>query len=365
MRHLLTLLFCCISYVGTAQDTLFFKDGTVEAVEIIKIDSSAALLKFKLNDKTAYRAMSSLDKLIYGGVEIDLSYWATIKPDEHKELLNKRARNRDPFRYGKFAISTNLTSFVSGVSVKENRFFYSNGFFTIEPEYWFKERFSIKFPLIFGVDANLKGTPIEENQTYSSWGFNYYSPIDDPFRTLPKIKDRKKEKYHTGGHKSNLRFQFGVNPKFYITKNKRAEVYIGQSFNMAFVNLLSIDYYLTISHKDNLGGGGYIYSLENEQKIISNSDAIAFKYEGMLGVNLNITRSINLSAEGGYTNLNKAQNSVKDRVFVRETGNEAYQFEKESAYNALYAYPNDLNLRVFARVHLVYRFGGVRNELSK
>lgn len=364
MKIYLIFLFLSITYCGLSQDILYFKNGTVSTVKIVKIDSSAALVEYELNEQLIYGAISSFEKIIYQGTEIDLTYWAYKRTDNSQELTDKQLRKSNPFSYGKFAISTNLTSFV-GSSRNDFRFFYDNSFFTIEPEYWFHDRVSVKFPIAIGMNANLDDAPIEVNQNSASWSYSTEFNADASDLPTPEIRNRS-EIYtisqESFGHARSLQFQFGINPKFYFTENNWFMPYVGQSFNLAFVNLRTIDYYLTFSEELNFPSNNYFYTYREECQLISNSQSTVFKYEGMLGANFNISRVFTFSSEVGYSNLNKATNNTEDRVYVRTDLNGTYELAKTTAYNVAEGYSYGVNGRLFARVHLVLKFGGKKNE---
>lgn len=53
MKELLLIIFCGISFLGNSQDILFLRNKEGTPVEIIKIDSSAALVEYNV-DKPFY-----------------------------------------------------------------------------------------------------------------------------------------------------------------------------------------------------------------------------------------------------------------------------------------------------------------------
>jgi hypothetical protein len=368
MRKFLILIICSISFFGNAQDTLFFKDGGIKAVEIIKIDSVSALIEYKLNEQSVYGAIKSFDKIIYQGASLNLDYWASSKNDQSQELTDEQLRKNNPYSYGKFAISSNLTSFVSGFFREKRKWFYDNRVITIAPEYWVFDRLSVKLPISIGLDANLNSSPLEiDLETPITWSF--FTKFEANLANLPPptISHRRETYYwieQNQGHRRNLQFQIGLAPKLYLTQQKKVMPYIGQSFNLAFVNLRTIDYQLTFSVQQNVNSNEYYHSMREEKQIISDSQTLLFKYEGMFGVDFNIAKRFNFSIEGGYSNSNMAENSIADRVYIRTSETGTFSLAHTENYNADERYKTGVAGRMFGRLHLVYRFGGQKNTAS-
>ncbi len=365
MRRTLILLMLCAVFNGSAQDTLFFKNGNVLPTQIIKIDSVAALIEYKLNEQSINQAIKSFDKIIYQGKEMNLDYWLSRDSNQNEDLTNQQILKANPYSYGKFAVSTNLTSLIAGRQRDKRRLFYENSYFSIEPEYWVNDRFSIKIPILIGLHPNKYSNPYEVNVTYNSWSYILQFHEDEASLPDPTIANRSELYFNSNaeGHIRELDYQFGITPKFYLTKNTKVSPYIGQSLNVGFVNLRTIDYFMTFSVEKNIPTDTYFHTFRTERQVISNSQTAVFKYEGMFGLNFNFTRTLNFSTEVGYSNINRATNKEPDRVYIRTSETDDFELVKTSVFNATELYSYSLRRQYFARVHLVYRFGGKKNEL--
>ncbi|MFT5820922.1 MAG: hypothetical protein ACI8ZM_002170 [Crocinitomix sp.] len=366
MKVYLILFVVFGSYCSLAQDTLCFQNGEIKAVEIIKIDSAAAIIEYEFEEQTIYQGINSFNRIIYQGQEINLDYWINRSVNQNLEKTNEQLLKSNRYSYGKFAISTNLTSFVGDALRRSSAFFYDNTWFSIEPEYWFHDRLSVKFPILIGLEANLSNSPKALNLEISSWDYWVDYNWETGFISAPEIQDRQENYYlyDGGGHHRNLQFQLGINPKFYLTKNRRVMPYIGQSISVAFLNMKTIDYFTTYSETVNAETGVTYYTFEYEEQLIYDSQSATFKYEGMFGLNFNLTRGLNFTTEVGYSNRNKAVNDEADRVYLRTDVLDEFKLVKTSAYSAEERYRYGLRGKCFARIHLVYRFGGVQNAIK-
>jgi hypothetical protein len=365
MRCLIILFICSISFLGNAQDSLFFKDNSILATEIIKIDSAGGLVIYQYGTQTAYRAIKSFDKIIYQGQEINLDYWSNTEKTKSKELTNERLRKSNPFNYGPLSIGTNLTSFLGGAVRSSSAFFYDNSNFSIEPEYRIHERVTIKFPIYIGIQADKNTTPLLLSKSFNTWNYIVQFNANEADLSLPEIQNRAEIYFGNVDreHSRDLEFQFGIAPKFYLTQQRRVMPYIGQSFNIGFVNLKVTDYFMTFSVEKNNPGDVYFHTFRYENQLTSNSQTTVFKYEGMFGLDFNLTKGLNFSTEVGYSNLNRAVNTTPDRVYVRAYETDDYVLAKTSYYSAQERYRYGIRGKYFARIFLVYRFGVITNTL--
>ncbi len=366
MRVFLIGFILCSVFYCNAQDTLFYKNGNVLPTQIIKVDSAAAIIEYKLDGQSINQAIKSFDRIVYNGEEMNLDYWFSRDSNRNEDLTNQQILKANPFSYGKFAVSTNLTSLIAGRQRDKRRLFYDNSYFSIEPEYWINDRFSIKVPIIIGLHPNEYSSPYEVNVTYNSWNYLIEFHEDEVSLPDPVIANRTELYFNSNseGHIRELDFQFGITPKFYLTKNTKISPYIGQSFNVGFENLRTVDYFMTFSVEKNIPTDTYFHTFRTERQVISNSQTTVFKYEGMLGLNFNLTRTFNFSTEVGYSNRNKASNKEPDRVYIRTSETDEFVLAKTSVFNAEELYSYSFRRQYFARIHLVFRFGGKKNQLS-
>ena len=94
--------------------------------------------------------------------------------------------------------------------------------------------------------------------------------------------------------------------------------------------------------------------------MITNSQAMVFKYEGTFGLSFNLIKMLTFSTELGYSNFNRAINKEGDRVFTRTSESDNFELVKEAQFNAIDRYRSGIRGKYFMRVHLTYRFGEIK-----
>ncbi|NOQ72543.1 MAG: hypothetical protein GQ574_11105 [Crocinitomix sp.] len=296
MRICLIFLFLLMAYGGFSQDTLFFKNGKILPVQIVELDTNANLVGYVHQNDTIYASIRSFEKISYAGKARAINGYASSAviqdSEEARANIIRKSKPNPKYLYGKWALSTNLTSVFSS---NEDVVYSNNPVFSIEPEYFANNYFSIKFPVHVGVPKKLKLGSFY-NQPFS---LNEGTEVGD----LPSA--RYYLNYHNQlGHVRNLLFQLGLNPKWYFKGQRTFGWYLSQGFYLAQINLNRVDYYYTfvksVNGYYNTYDGGLTLESFKEKKWI-------FRYEGAIGLSVNVIKDIGITAELGYTTFIRFQ----------------------------------------------------------
>jgi hypothetical protein len=355
MKPVILLLLVLIAANSFGQDTLFYKDGNVKAVQIIEMDKLAKLVGYISEGDTIYAAISSFDRVVYAGrvsSSNGISKTAVIIDTEKaKDAVRSNVKLNPKYLYGKWAVSTNLTScFENG----GNFVFATNRVFSVEPEYFVHDRFSIKMPIHLGLEGD------EVSRDY--YGNTNYRMNDLNGDVLPTVRYLESgRRYRTLGHKRDLLFQIGINPKYYFKGQRNFSWYFSQGFYISRINLNRADYYYTYEKYTN-NMGDFYWERPNIVAESFDEKRWGFRYEGAIGLAINVTKNLGLTTEFGYTTVIKSENEGFDRVFIRE-GEGEYVSDPFVVQHKV-SYPSGQFLLPYFRVHLVYRFGGVKNVVK-
>lgn len=262
-----------------------------------------------------------------------------------------------PFKYSNWSISSNLTSPLRELIVSNSyarRYGFSDNIvLTVEPEYRLNDKFSVKFPFRFG--ARFKKFPFEQIIDVDSWGessgWMYDGTPDANGIPAPRLWGIWYEKGYPHGR--NLIAQIGINPKLYPNGQVKNALYIGLGVHGGISDFYQVDYYHTLDTST------YYGRIVEERAEVSTNYGFYFRFEGMIGMDFNFSKSICLSIETGYTSVINNTGNKPDNVYARINNGE-YQPVYSGVYED-YHYTSWYN-HMFNRIYLVYRFGG---ELKK
>ncbi|MFT5820923.1 MAG: hypothetical protein ACI8ZM_002171 [Crocinitomix sp.] len=350
MQRLLIFLLLLTTQFSFGQDTLYLKTGEQRAVQIIELDTTVNLVGYVYQGDTIYATTESFEKVIYLGNLSSvgsLANTAVIQDSEatRANIISKIKPN-PKYLYGKWAISTNLTS----VSRKSELNHYSiNPVFSVEPEYFLMDRLSLKMPLSFGI-------PTKEVTYYATpHRFKFHNAADKIPYVWTSQNGRKQM-----GHARDLLIQIGLNPKFYFKGQRKFAWYLGQGFYASYINLNRVDYYYTF--RSTFQNDSYNWNVVENSFESFNENRIIFRYEGAIGLSISLLKDFGLSSELGYSTAIRKENNGFDQVFIREQGG-AYQLD---SFKEQFApdYRSNLIVNPYFRLHLVYRFGGVKNIIN-
>ncbi|NOQ72542.1 MAG: hypothetical protein GQ574_11100 [Crocinitomix sp.] len=350
MKYLFLFLICSSAFLTNAQDTLYLKSGEHRPVKIIEIDSTLNIVGYVYQSDTLYAAINSFEKIIYKrkvNSAGSLISTAIINDSEKsKEAVLSKIKPNPKYLYGKWAISTNLTSYLGDGNTGR----YSiNPVFSIEPEYFIVDRLSLKMPISFGF-------PTKDLTSYSiAHGFKYHNSPDK----LPYVSYFQNRRNQMG-HARDLLFQIGLNPKYYFKGQRTFAWYLGQGFYASYVNLNRVDYYYTF--KKTYQDGDYYWRVFGSTFEAFKENSIVFRYEGAIGLAINVIKNVGLTTELGYSTVIRKENSGIDQVFVQDQGGDFQLDPLQEQYTPYYR--SGLLIIPYFRLHAVYRFGGVKNVMK-
>ncbi len=353
MKYFHLFFFLILVQFSFGQDTLYFKSGEIRAVKIIEFDEHTNLMGYVYEEDTTYASIASFKNVVYSGNSSNQGGYSEIAKhqdsEEAREAVIQKIKLNPKYIYGKWAISTNLL----GVFTTNGLLSYAtNQVYSVEPEYFILDNLSLKMPIHFGLP-----------KTESLY---YYS---SPYRTnqdgggtemLPYISSVSEYGRQQMGHKRDLLFQIGLNPKFYFRGQRTFGWYFGQGVYLSQINLNRVDYYYT--YEKYFSGSNTFWTGPEISYESFDEKRIVFRYEGAIGLSINVLKGFGITSEIGYTTIIKSKNEGFDRVFIREKGEEYQQdpYLNQHAPN----YNSGQSLMPYFRLHLVYRFGGVKNEFK-
>jgi hypothetical protein len=350
MQQVLLLLLLISAQFSFGQDSLFFKNGKVLAVQIIELDSLANLVGYIDEGDTIYASIRSFDRVVHAGKEssFGLANSAVVIAEEKaKGAVRDQVKLNPKYAYSKWAISTNIT----GMFSSDSRIVYSaNSVFSIEPEYFVNNHFSLKMPIHIGIPT--------KDLNRLNYGYGPYRMDNYSTDYLPYVKGV--DNWNDLGHKRDLLFQFGLNPKFYFKGQRNFGWYLSQGLYMSQINLDRVDYYYT--YEQYVGGFDTYWDAPEIAIETFDEKRWIFRYEGAIGLSINIFKRIGLTSELGYTTLIKSANEGVDQVFIRE-GDNPYVLDP-FLVNHEVDYRSNQTLAPYFRIHLVHRFGGVKNVVK-
>ncbi|NOQ72541.1 MAG: hypothetical protein GQ574_11095 [Crocinitomix sp.] len=352
MKRLLISLLLLTTQFSFGQDTLYLKSGEQLTVQIIELDTAINFVGYVYQGDTIYATTQSFEKIIYEGKlssEGSLISTAIINDSEKsREAVLSKIKPNPKYLYGKWAVSTNLL----GMIESNSRFAYvENGVFSLEPEYFINDHFSVKMPLHVGLPTDF-GPEL-----------SYYGPYemnDANADYLPTVKELDTWSISQLGHKRDLLFQVGLNPKYFFKGQRTFGWYLSQGFYVAQINLNRVDYYYTYQYYIN-NFGDYYWRRPSVEHQSFEEKRWVLHYEGAIGLSMNVLKNIGLTGEFGYTSLIKTKNEGVDQVFIRKEDDE-YILDPVLVQHS----PNyrlSQSFKPYVRVHLVFRFGAVKNVI--
>lgn len=370
-RILFTFIFIVVAKLATSQDTLVYVTNEVQAVKITKIDKEARVISYMSGGDVSSIGFTSLLKYKYQGNWISIEAGNSKTPAGDKTGLFTKLGT---YRYGKWAISSNLASpFLGVLSVvnKNNRtFFSSNALISIEPEYFISGKFSLKFPVYLGL-PNFK-LPISETTdrqnvptSHIDEGGNLYKPTQywryqiELDNSIVPVIDGRYENVDGPEHSRRLFAQIGVHPKWFPYGQSKNAFFIGQGFDLGIGDMYAIDYFHTWETSNGSSTDNWVWTEERIE--IRTDNTLFFRYEATVGVSFNFGSAINLSIESGYSTAMMNSGKDGDRVYRRIFKSGSY----EQIHSDVYKEDTGSWGRIINRLHLVYRFGGERRELDK
>lgn len=209
--------------------------------------------------------------------------------------------------YGPLSISTNLTSLIS--------YRPFNNKVTIEPEYQFSDRFSLKIPIGIGLKRSYTVGTLEEFSGYSSY-YRYNNNNFDP-NVVPNIVEMPYRKYV-----EDIIVQGGVNPKYYFNGKSLniLSVYGSLGLNVGIADQYKLHLYDRLDSTSYYNSWQqtqvYEWRIREEQAIYQNHQFVFFNYEILFGVDINFSRRITCTYEMGYVSKLMGKPTWEDRIYT-------------------------------------------------
>lgn len=364
------LLFLVISFIFAgnliAQDTLVFKDGYIWLCEIQSVKGKSIVFT-RYDDKEESVDARQLMEYSRDG------QWYKWNGEDH-DLLSGPKNNfklsvflRKPKnKYGRFSLGINLTAPLAHVDVDKtypgyywqdqsnaNLFPQTNRSITVEPEYRIFDRFSVKLPVMIGLDFSTPDTLFQSVNPdpyyyYGSSFVNWSAPYQVTTTDVNDIDFYSGYNRNLNGHAKNVIFQVGVAPKIYPFGQTKIAWYLGAGAYGGLMDQYRIDYFLDLT-TDVDQWGDLRWMETNEYAVRYSEPKPFFRFEAMMGVDLNFSQFINLGFEGAWSS-NFYTTKPKDQVFARHD-NDPYSFVAEFDYRytgTRWGYP-------VGRVYLIIR----------
>jgi len=393
MSKILYIVFLfLITLTSKAQDTIIFDDARVHPVKIVSVSKTA--VTYERRGKTKEAKFSDVMQFKHG------EKWFYYNEDEKKlekqsesffEYVANPLQYPKNFGYSRFAIGAtvafNLTKPTNGTP----RYYApaDNFRIRIEPEVYFTDWFSLKIPVIIpltsgdasadGLIVNYDYVPKEYPETviqgvdfrYETETYDYYvigsNNLDYPQKFFYNYSDKNK----SGAGTRDILGQIGLTPKFYPFLQQKIAFYIAPSFNIGIGNYNQVNYYATFDYSDSLAFGSPSYTfydesweLISERLEVQKANFTYFRGELTVGLNFNLTKSLNFTIESGITSdlipLSPIQNS--NLTVIRQE--DGFEYETQSFEPTVLHYRSNGLQGGFVtnRFLLVYRFGGKKLE---
>lgn len=343
MKSILIILTFYSATLAFGQDTLVRKDGSILTVQILELDKNKELIVYQLDGQETVVSFNALKSYI---LHSDLSTSSSssksmpfVVPIDSR--LNFKSKSNIPYRYGPWSVSTNLTALFN--------FGPTNSRLTVEPEYQFHPKFSLKVPLMFGMFNNYE-TGVRTSSFLTSSSYGYSTPTNYP----QMIELRRRQADHVVA-------QLGINPKFYPWEKDEnvVSIYLGGALNFGLSDQYSVSTY------QDLDTSVYINSFNDTitywtptttEEHIENNVTNYFSYELLVGVDFHFGKQLSATFECGFTSLhNTAEPILHDKLY-RRLDNGPYQLVYDELPN-FYRYNRQY---VKARFLITYRFGAVK-----
>ena len=321
---------------NTPKDFIYLKTGEVIEVKIFSINFQTDFMGYELDNKKMYRAISSLKKYeLNSTLSREKISLIETKTSTTKNTSKEFDSNVGKYSYGKWSISTNLTSLFSTIE--------RNSRFTIEPEYDFTSKFSVRVPIRIGVGDYY----FYEDYTTSVY-FEGYS-VNEP----PQVRRNYNDDYYI--YEENVIFELAINPKFYpYGKHHRGLLspYVGAALIAGIWKVQNESQNITVARGTS---SGYEYWSIIEASAFKKQSNVPFmSSELTVGSDFTFSRTINLAVETGVT-VNLAHGDLGEySVFGRQSGGEYSVYETRASVL-------DRPVRGRFRILLTYRFNGQNN----
>ncbi len=353
MRYCLFLLLLITVKSGFSQDTLIYKNGKIENVHVLMIDDNLGfILTLQKQDTLCISKTVLKEYYIHSDIKHDIpDNLPRLAKKSHGEFTKNYSFFERPakYTYGKVAISTNLAGFFAHSYNGNTRFFSNNRALSLESEYFFSHKFSIKMPVTFGL--NQQSFPINE----SSYDLYYYDPYSgNTTPTLYFIYNNHIDYTYNSDHGRELKFQIGIYPKFFPWGDTKNAFYLAQGFNIGIGDYYTFDYhhhYNRTSWVDQ-STGQLMQSWEyiSGTKTGESNPSIFFRYEFLTGINFNISKSVCFAMETGLSSTMGNHGKEKDNYYLKLNNNDYYLYASLD-----YESPQKKVIGVF-RVFLVIRW---------
>lgn len=266
MKIIVLTLFLVSGINLVAQDTLIFKYGKYRVGDVIEINPDGILVYIDHGDTIAIHKSEIIEYSNEGNwyhLTADSTNFELI-PKSTLKLKRNFFYTAADYTYGRFSISTNLTSpFLFNVNKLNIRagIFAHNPIISIEPEYQISDKIAIKIPVLVGLNNN-SPTPLNSNElirsnnNYSSQ--KYYINGDYGRYTFPMsinygknaVEFLANEEYpYTSrkySHTQNVIAQIGISPRFYPFGQRKQSLYLAQTFAIGIADYYANDFYINV-----------------------------------------------------------------------------------------------------------------------
>ncbi|MFT6921105.1 MAG: hypothetical protein ACJA1C_000099 [Crocinitomicaceae bacterium] len=391
MKNALLFCFLALTSLGFSQDNVVLRDGRIKHVEITEVNEKEGLLYYVRGKKTlSYSLEDVLEYEKDGQV-----YSKNLKSDKFEKQVVSSYKTystffkRPPkFEYSPYSISASFGMPFSNryQSTAIDLFFTVNPRISIEPEYRFVDWFSLKMPVVFGL--NTQKDVIETNGLTSEFGyFDFKSPYTDPgdredhygvvynYVSHNNYNSQSPElgsyygsygrgAYQPGLHTRELKFQIGLAPKIYPMRGKMFSFYFSPSIHFGIGNYNQVDYFANFVKDPYTNTDGVLvesWNLIDEDVISTPIDFSYWKVEILTGIDFNVTKNINFGYEIGFGSKELNPVGAKDdKIYMSLDGAEpellaTYPFISRVGFDWASGY-------VINRFLLVYKFGGKKIE---
>lgn len=251
------------------------------------------------------------------------------------QLIAQENSETDKLITKKWYISTNFTSLFRDkrlLLVDQSQFPTTNRYISIEPEMDLTKNVTVRFPIQLGFNFLRKEFSTEaQSNSYYFYLLNdgFYNTANQPYfsseYTQHSYTVQKGEKpTNKSVHKQDIIFQIGINPKMYMTEQRKVSVYFSPSFSLGLMDSYALDYYH--SFKNNSTDTNSIYWVWDKEIINYHHNPFIFlRLQTCFGLEIKLSTNFSLGIETGLSTYVDSEGKKDDRVFISLDGGDFKQ----------------------------------------
>lgn len=371
------LIFSAFAY---GQDTLVLASGRVWDVKNIEIDGTR--IAYERHGKKSFIFKVEVFEFKSGGVWYKTGSNNTIETIAESSFKFKTPFFKKPTKSGFSPWAVGITGaypFKLGGDMR-GVFFSQNPTLRLEPEYTINRHLALKVPISFGfglnnysdetITTNYDQPTIYTGNTYlygkgALYKYEHDHSKTPVFRNLRFTDPDDKE----AAHQTELIFQIGAALKYYpFSTGTKNALFISNSFNYGIGNVNTQAVYATFDtafYNNNFESDVPVWYLASETQVINKKYFSFFRYEFLIGMDMNFSRHVSFCFETGFsTHMDWIAKIPGDEIYLKRQDEPNYALAGGPTYEIPTSDLNLINGSPIFRFSLVFRFGQTKTFLE-